>query len=47
MDRLRSHAIQKKVDRRIRELNHSSYLPGNDNSVKLKSKRGGNVEVTV
>ena len=47
MERLKSSTIQRKVDRRIRDLNHSSHLPGNDNSVKLKSKRGGTVEVSV
>ena len=31
----------------IKELNHSSHLPGNENSVKIKSKRGGTVEVSV
>ena len=47
MEKLKSSTIQRKVDRRIRELNHSSHLPGNDSSVKLKSKRGGTVEVNV
>ena len=47
MERLKSSTIQRKVDRRIRELNHSSHLPGNENSAKLKSKRGGTVEVSV
>ena len=47
MEKLKSSTIQRKVDRRIRELNHSSHLPGNENSVKLKSKRGGTVEVSV
>ena len=47
MERLKSSVVQRKVYRRIRELNHSSHLPGNDSSVKLKSKRGGTVEVNV
>ena len=47
MEKLKSSTIQRKVDRRIRELNHSSHLPGNDSSAKLKSKRGGTVEVNV
>ena len=47
MKQLKSNAIQKKVDSRLRELNHSSHLPGSDSSVKLKSKRGGSVEVNV
>ena len=47
IERLKSSAIQRKFDRRIRDLNHSSHLPGNGNSVNLKSKRGGTVEVSV
>ena len=46
LERLRSHSI-KKVDQRIRELDHSSHLSGNDQRLKHKSKRGGNVEVSV
>ena len=44
LETLRSYDLQRKVDQRIRELNHSSHLSGN---VKHKSKRGGNVEVSV
>ena len=47
LERLRSHALQKKVDQRIRDLDHSSHLSGTDSKVKHKSKRGGNVEVSV
>ena len=47
MEKLRSHAIQKKVDKRLRDLNQSSHSPGNCNSCKLKSKRDGSVEVNV
>ena len=39
--------LQKKVDRRIRDLDQSSHLSGSDNKLKHKSKRGGNVEVSV
>ena len=47
MEKLRSHAIQKKVDKRLRDLNQSSHSPGNCNSSKVTSKRGGSVEVNV
>ena len=47
LERLRSHALQKKVDQRIRDLDHSSHLSGTDSKAKHKSKRGGNVEVSV
>ena len=47
LERLRSHALQKKVDRRIRNFDQSSHLSGNDSKLKHKSKRGGNVEVSV
>ena len=47
MERLNSHAIQREVDKRLRDLNQSSHSPGNCSSSKLKSKRGGNVEVNV
>ena len=43
---LRSPQLQRKVDRRIRELEHSSQCSGRD-ACKQKSKRGGNVEVSV
>ena len=39
--------LQKKVDRRIRDLDQSSHLSGNDSKLKHKSKRGGNVDVSV
>ena len=47
MEKLNSHAIQREVDKRLRDLNKSSQSPGNCSSSKLKSKRGGNVEVNV
>ena len=47
IDKLRSHALQKKVDQRLRDLDHSSHLSGNNSKLKHKSKRGGNVEVSV
>ena len=47
LERLRSHALQKKVDQRIRDLDHSSHLSGTDTKAKHKSKGGGNVEVSV
>ena len=47
LERLRSHALQKKVDRRIGNFDQSSHLSGNDSMLKHKSKRGGNVEVSV
>ena len=40
-----SRIIQKKVDQRLVQLQHRSSIPGNSSSSKLKSKRGGNVEV--
>ena len=42
---LKYHRLQQKVDARIRELNHNSHVPGKDK--KLKSQRGGNVDVQV
>ena len=47
LDVLRSPQLQKRVDRRIRELTHSSHCTGTDSCEKFKSKRGGNVDVTV
>ena len=47
LERLRSHALQQKVDQRIRDLDHSSHLSGTDSKAKHKSKRDGNVEVSV
>ena len=47
LDKLRSHVLQKKVDRRIRDLDQSSHLSGSDSKLKHKSKRGGNVDVSV
>ena len=47
LDVLRSPQLQKRVDRRIRELTHSSHCTGTDSCDKFKSKRGGNVDVTV
>ena len=42
-----SRMIQKKVDERLAQLEHQSSIPGNSSSSKLKSKRGGNVDVFV
>ena len=44
---LKSQSMQTKVDRRIRELNGCSHVSGNECSAKYKSKRGGNVDVSV
>ena len=44
---LKSPELQKKVDKRIRQLEHSSQCSGRDTACKHKSKRGGNVEVSV
>ena len=43
---LRSAQLQKKVDKRIRHLEHSSQCSGRDETCKLKSKRRGNIEVS-
>ena len=45
LEMLRSQKLQKKVDKRIRELDQSSHFPGNDE--KFKSQRGGGVDVPV
>ena len=42
-----SRLIQKKVDERLAQLEHHSSIQGNSTSTKLKSKRGGNVDVYV
>ena len=47
LDVLKSPQLQKRVDRRIRELTHSSHCSGMDSCGRLKSKRGGGVDVTV
>ena len=47
LEKFRSHVLQKKVDQRIRDLDQSSHLSGNDSKLKHKSKRGGNVDVFV
>ena len=44
---LRSPQLQKKVDKRIKQLEHSSQCLGKDETCKIKSKRGGNIEVSV
>ena len=41
---LKSHLLQKKVDKRLRELNQSSHSQCKQ---KFKSMRGGNIEVQV
>ena len=47
LDPLRLYKLQKQVDKRIKDLECSSHRAGNDRGCKLKSKRGGNVDVTV
>ena len=47
LETLKSHRLQQKVDARIRELNHSSHLPGKNKKLKYKSQRGGSVDVQV
>ena len=42
-----SRIIQKKVDERLAQLEQKSSIQGNSSSSKLKSKRGGNVDVYV
>ena len=37
LETLKSHKLQQKVDARIRELNHSSHLPGKSKKLKYKS----------
>ena len=39
--------LQKKVDKRIRKLEHSSHCSARDTACKHKSKRGGNIDVSV
>ena len=46
IDTLRSYRLQRQVDRRVRALERSSQSAG-EKSHKIKSKRGGNIEVTV
>ena len=41
---LRSQLLQKKVDKSLRELNHSSHCQGKE---KFKSMRGGSIDVQV
>ena len=47
LETLKSHKLQQKVDARIRELNHSSHLPGKSKKLKYNSQRGGSVDVQV
>ena len=42
-----SRLIQKNVDERLAQLDHHSSIQGNSASTKVKSKRGGNVDVYV
>ena len=42
-----SRIIQKKVDERLAQFEQKSSIQGNSSSSKLKSKRGGNVDVYV
>ena len=44
---LGSPQLQRKVDKRMKELEHSSQCSGRDNAYKHKPKRGGNIEVSV
>ena len=44
---LRSPQLQRKVDKHTKELEHSSQCSCGDNACKHKSKRGGNIEVSV
>ena len=44
---LKSQSMQRKVDKRIRELNGCSHLSSTECSGKYKSKRGGNVDIHV
>ena len=46
LDTLRSYSLQRQVDKRNRDLERSSQSAG-EKIQKIKSKRGGNVEVTV
>ena len=41
---LKSHLLQKKVDKRLRDLNQSSHGQGKE---KFKSLRGGNIDIQV
>ena len=41
LETLRSHKLQKQVDKRIRALECSSQSSGNEKIQKFKSKRGG------
>ena len=45
LEMLRSQKLQKRVDKRVRELDQSSHFPGNES--KLKSQRGGSVDISV
>ena len=47
LETLRSHKMQRQVDKRIRALERSSQSSGNEKVQKLKSKRGGNIDVVV
>ena len=47
LETLRSHKMQRQVDKRIRALERSSQSSGNEKAHKLKSKRGGNIDVVV
>ena len=47
LETLRSHKLQRQVDKRIRALERSSQSSGNEKIKKMKSKRGGNIDVVV
>ena len=42
-----SHQIQRKIDRRISEMQLDSKFEGRDTDLKNKSKRGGNIDILV
>ena len=44
---LKSSKLQRRVNRRVRELEQDSHCSGNDVHHRYKSKRDGNIEVTV
>ena len=44
LEMLKSHLLQKKVDKRLRDLNQSSHEQGKE---KIKSMRGGSIDIQV
>ena len=47
LETLRPQKMQRQVDKRIRALERSSQSSGNEKVQKLKSKRGGNIDIIV